>query len=172
MDLKVDSATDLSLNIWKSNASDRLSYEQWADFNEAFQQIKFQIMAQGTAKGSPAVEQAALDAMNGQTVRSVLEMGLDWELQCLEAEKAQRLNSIKSNARMTTRPGDTESQLYLSHLRDQQLDLVNGETLQIDHVKGRLRAAGLPETFSPGSGKSVDTASEPGVEDAKPVLIR
>jgi hypothetical protein len=106
----VDSVTAISFDIWKANAGGRLSYEQIADVNEAFQQIKFQVMAEGTARGSANVEVAALDAMNGRTVRSVLEAGLDWELQSLEAEKAERVKSMQINAGYRTRPGDITSQ--------------------------------------------------------------
>jgi hypothetical protein len=171
LDLKVDSTTAISLNIWKSNAIGSLSDQQLTDFNEAFQEIKFGIMAQGTAKGALEIEQAALEAVNGRTVRSILETGLDSELQRLQSEKAERLSSMRSNARMTTRPGDTDSQLYLTRLHDRQLALLDEEALQIARVKSRLVAAGLSDSLAPGSGKTIETASEPAADDAAPVLI-
>ncbi len=170
LEMKVESMTQLDLDIWKSNASSRLSNEQLADFNESYQDIKFQIMAQGEASGGSSVEAAALEKINAQTVRAVLKMGLSWELRRIEAEEAQRMRAMESNARLATRPDDTESQRYLANLHDRQMVQVRAAALEIARVNGRLAAAGLPTDLPPLSD-ALDYVKEPSAEDSPPVRI-
>src|SRR5271170_7962149 len=55
LEMQVESATELDLDMWRAHAPGRLSNAQIADFNEALQQIKFQIMATGSANGASDV---------------------------------------------------------------------------------------------------------------------
>ncbi len=152
------------LDMWKANALGRLSSEQLADFTEAYQQIKFQIMAAREANGSSAVESAALEKMNGLTVRGVLEMGFDSELERVQAEYALRKKAMSVNTLLRTRPGDTDSQSFLEHLHEQQLNELRDEAREIARIKKRLAACGLP-TELPSSGNhspTPPTESPPG----------
>ncbi len=144
LDLKVESTSQLELDIWRSGALRRLSPEQLADFNEAYQQIKFQVMAAGEANGSSAVESAALEKINGRTVRDVLKIGFDAELERVETEHALRTKAISVNTQLRTSPGDVESQSFLVHLHEQQLNELRKEELEIARIRKRLAASGLP----------------------------
>ncbi len=101
------------------------------------------------------MEAAALEKMNGLTVRAVLEIGFDSELQRVEAEYALRKKAISVNALLRTRPGDAESQSFLEHLHEQQLNEVRDEAKEITRIKKRLVASGLPPG-APGGGKPAD----------------
>ena len=92
-----------------------------ADFEQAVQEFRFHIMAEGSVHGSDAVEDATLLLIDRQTVRHVMQQGLGWELERAEAERAQLEDSLKKNALMTTRLGDTASANYLADLRDRQV---------------------------------------------------
>jgi len=153
----------LDLSMWKASASQRLSPEQLADFNEAYQEIKFEIMAEGTASGGPAEEAAALEKVNGKTVRSVLQLGLGRELRRLEYEQNQRLQSIKFNAGIATRPDDTRSQRYLEEIHEHQLQRLRDEALEIERVKARLAAAG-PVSDAPAPTMDVQPTLSPTKE--------
>jgi hypothetical protein len=144
LDLRVESTTQLDLDIWRSNSLNRLSPEQLADFNEAYQQIKFQLMADGKARGAVAVESAALKLIDGLTVREVLETGFDSELARDEAEFTLRSKAIEGNRQLRTRPGDIESQRYLADLDERQRRELQEEERDIARIKTRLTASGLP----------------------------
>jgi hypothetical protein len=166
LDVKVESTSQIDLDVWRSNSLSRLSPEQLADFNEAYQQIKFQLMAAGEANGSSAVESAALEKINGLTVRAVLEMGFASELERVKAEYALRTRAIEVNTQLRTRPGDAESLDFLAHLHERQLNELREEEREIVRIKKRLAAAGLPPEGSAqerrGPGKPAEaTGGEP-----------
>jgi hypothetical protein len=164
LDLKVESTSPLDLDIWRANAISRLSPQQLADFNEAYQQIKFQIMAGGAANGSSEVESAALEKINALSVRGVLKLGFDAELERVETEQALRTKAISVNTQLRTRPGDAESQSFLADLHEQQLNELREEEFEIARIRRRLSAAGLPTDppawGDPGKRMAPDPPSE------------
>jgi hypothetical protein len=129
--------------MWRSGAAGRLAPEQLADLDEAVQEIRFHVMAQGKVSGSEAVDYEMLQAIDGQSVRRVLQRGLGWELERARAEQSALELSMRRNALMRTRPGDTASADYLSDLQDRQAVRLKAATEEVAHVRERLAAAGL-----------------------------
>ena len=130
--------------MWRSRAAGRLTPEQLGDFDHAVQAIKFHIMSTGQASGSEAIDQAMLVIVDGKTVREVFRTGLGWELKIAEDERATLEDSLRKNALMTTRPGDTASSNYLSDLRERQTARFDAATAEVARIRSRLVAAGLP----------------------------
>jgi hypothetical protein len=148
---KVDAPNELSYSMWRSAAERDLTPEQVKDVDRSLQEIKFHLMAGGTVRGSEAVEAAALQMIDGQTVRHMLQQGLGWELDRAEAERSTLETGMKQNALMTTRPGDTDSADYLVALKERQTVRLKAATEEVDHARERLAAAGgaLPPAPSP-----------------------
>ena len=137
--------------MWRSSAEHDLTPQQVIDVDRSLQEIKFQIMAGGTVHGSDAVEAAALQMIDGQTIRHMLQQGLGWELDRAEAERSTLETGMKQNALMTTRPGDIDSADYLAALKQRQTVRLQAATDEVNHARERLAAAGgvIPAAPSP-----------------------
>jgi hypothetical protein len=144
MEHKVNSADQVSFSIWESKAESSLAPDQVADIKAALQEYKFHIMADGSAHGSEAIDAAALEMINGKTLREVILQGLNWELDRTEAERAKLEDSMKKNAQMTTRPGDTASANYLSDLHDRQVARLEAAAEEVKKTRERITAETAP----------------------------
>jgi hypothetical protein len=144
LDTRVSVTDSLSLSLARAEAQQVLKPEQMEDFDKAIQEIKLHIMAEGTAHGSDAVAEAMYEKVNGHTLRSIIQMGLEAEYQRAEFERSTLEKSMATNALMRTRPGDNESATYLSDLRERQTARLKAATDEVKHVKERLAASGDP----------------------------
>lgn len=144
LDGKVDAGDAVSFSMWKSRAGGGLSALQQADMDQAVQEIRFHVMAEGKVTGRDAVEGATLQAMDERTVRYVLQLGLGWELQRAEAERSAIQAAMGANALLRTRPGDRESAAYLSDLHERQVIRLRAATEEVRRTRERLSAAGMP----------------------------
>jgi hypothetical protein len=140
LDKRVQSADYVSFAIWEEKVESDLAPDQVADLKQALQEARFHIMAEDTAHGSEAVEAALMDSLNGQTLREVILKGLGWELDRAEAERARLEDSLKKNAQMTTKPGDSDSANYLSDLRERQTNRLEAATEEVNRTRARITA--------------------------------
>lgn len=144
LDTRVTATDSLSLSLARAEAQQALTPQQMEDFDKAIQEIKLHIMAAGTAHGSEAVSEALYQSINGHTLRSIIQMGLESEYTRAEFERSTLEKSMATNALMRTRPGDTDSATYLSDLRERQTARLKAATEEVKHVKERLAASGDP----------------------------
>jgi hypothetical protein len=145
LDRKVDSGNQIEFSMWETKVESDLTPDQVNDLKAALQEYRFHIMADGTAHGSEAIEAALMDTINGKTLRQVILQGLGWEFDRAEAERATLEDSLKKNAQMTTKPGDTASANYLSDLRDRQIGRRDKAAEEVDKTRRRIAA----ETAAP-----------------------
>jgi hypothetical protein len=145
----VKATDETTFTMWRSGEVDRVAPEQCADIDKAVQEIRFQVIAEGKASGSDAVEEATLQEIDGLTVRALLLRGLGFELARAESERSTLDNSMKINAKMRTRPGDTESATYLTDLRDRQLPRLLAATEEVEHTRKKLAALAPAAAPSP-----------------------
>ena len=176
LEAKVQARDYVTFSMWRSGAAGRLTPPQQADLDEAVQQIRFHVMASGAASGSAAVEEATLRMIDGRSVRHVLRQGLAWELERASAEKAALEDSMRQNALMRTRPGDTASAAYLADLADRQAARLGAANGQVDHARERLAAAGGPlgpaQAEPQGDAPRAPAASDAAPADAPPARVR
>jgi hypothetical protein len=144
LDHKVDSGNQMDFSMWEAKVEGNLTPEQVTDLKAALQEYRFHIMADGTAHGSEAIEAALMDSINGKTLRAVILQGLGWELDRTEAERARLEDSLKKNAQMTTRPGDTASANYLSDLHERQVARLNTAAEEVKKTRDRIAAETAP----------------------------
>lgn len=171
LDIRVDAKNYVAFSMWESDASSRLTAQQLKDFNEALQEIKFRIMADGAAAGRDGVERAAWEMIDEKTVRDMLRMGLSRELERVQAEQAALARSMDQNRRLITRPDDVASKSYLSFLHEREAEHLNAVNAQISHARERLAAYGLTAEISALPPPGINEASEPASEDEPPVLL-
>lgn len=170
--MKVDAGDFLALSMWKADAGRRLTSRQLADFDEAVQEIKFRVMADGRASGGANVDAESMGMIDGKTLGEVLQLGLGWELDRVASERDQLAAAMDRNARMRTRPGDLRSQAYLSDLHDRQLERLHAADAEVAHVRERLAEYGFKADGAPRSvAASSDMPAEPASEDEAPVLL-
>jgi hypothetical protein len=139
----------MDFSMWRSHASGRLSPEQLDDFDQAVQAIRIRVMSVGQTSGSEWIDLGMFKIVNGKTVREVLRTGLGWKLELAEAERVALEDSLRKNALMRTRPGDSDSAGYLRDLRNRQTGRLQAATLEVARIRARLAASGLP-TNPPG----------------------
>jgi hypothetical protein len=144
LDHKVDSGNQMEFSMWEAKVEGNLTPEQVADLKASLQEYRFHIMADGTAHGSEAIEAALMDSINGKTLRAVILQGLGWELDRSEAERATLEDSLKKNAQMYTRPGDTASANYLSDLHERQVARLNAAAEEVKKTRDRIAAETAP----------------------------
>src|SRR5580698_10297562 len=120
LEMTVDADSLVGFAMWRNKAADRLDPAQMAEFDEAVREIRYKAMTVGTASGTEAVEEAAREVINGRTARDVMEMGLEWELSRLEAERWELGTASSGNAHARTKPGDTDSANYLQEIVQRQ----------------------------------------------------
>jgi hypothetical protein len=144
LEKKVNAADNLSFTIWETKVEEVLAPEQAADMKQALQEYRFHIMAEGSVHGSEAIGDALMQMIDGKTLRQVLLQGLGWGLDRSEAERAQLEDSLKKNALMTTRPGDTASANYLADLRDRQVTRLAAAAEEVRKTRERIAADAAP----------------------------
>lgn len=169
LDIRVDAKNYIAFSMWEADAGTKLTAQQLSDFNEALQEIRFRIMADGTAPGGTGVEQASWAIIDDKTIRDVLWMGLGRELERVQAEQAALAKAMGYNRRLYARPDDIDSKNYLSYLRERDIEHLNELNAQMSHVRESLAAYGLPVdiVLQPSAGAS--EASGPASEDGPPV---
>jgi hypothetical protein len=140
LDLTVKADTYVGFAMWETNARERLDPAQMADFEEAVQEIKYRTMANATKGSTETVEEAARDAVDGRSVRYVLELGLGWELSRLQGERAELDKATSGNAHAYTYPDDTASADYLNSLVKRQQARLREADDKIDAVRRKLVA--------------------------------
>jgi len=117
LESKVTAESPVGLQMWMADASGRLSQEQAANLQEAIQELRFRIMAEGRASGSGPIEAALCGEIDGKSVREVVIAGFNCEAARLQGELAELHNSTRENARLRVREGDTASADYLDRVR-------------------------------------------------------
>lgn len=123
-----------------------LTLKQWKDFDEAVQEMRNQIMADGTASGAAGIEQAMRTKINGLTVRDVLVAGFSYRLYRLEAEKHEAEDKMTYNARLKTKEGDVESAEYLKSMVETQRARLDSLNERIAAAEEKLKSLGAQPT--------------------------
>ena len=165
LDRKVTASSPIDFVWWRADASGSLDREQWRDFDEAIQEIKFRMTIDHIASGGAAVDQAMRDRINGRTVREVLAIGYTSLLDRLNIERADSINVITTNARLVTRPGDTASADYLGKKRKAQSDVLEVILEKIRQAETKLKI--YDPTFlgnRPDQSPATPTAETPDFE--------
>lgn len=118
LEARIEAQSPIELQMWITGAAGRLSDEQVADLREALQELRFQIMTEGKASGSEAIEAALCEEVDGRTVRRVLVDGFTHEVERIKFERNGLLASKRVNENLRTRPGDLESQACIDRVNE------------------------------------------------------
>jgi hypothetical protein len=150
LDSPVKAPDETTFNMWRADENGALPPEQLGDIDKAVQEIRFQVIAEGKASGSEAVEAATLQEIDGMTVRKVLQRGLGLELTRAEAERSMLEESLKVNEQIRTRDIYTKTADDLTKLtdqRDRQLPRLQAATEEVERTKRKIAA--LTPTAAP-----------------------
>jgi hypothetical protein len=171
LDRKIMASSPIDFMWWRADASKNLDREQWREFDEAIQEIRFRMTIDHIASGRDAVDQAMRERINGRTVREVLIMGYRSRLDRLDTERAESMKVITTNARLVTRPGDTASADYLRKRRKAESEALNAILEKIRQAETMLKI--YDPTFSvkrPDQPPATPTAVTPEFES--PIRLR
>jgi hypothetical protein len=151
LEMKVSANTPGAFESWRTTVGYHLTAVQWHDFDDAWQEIKLQVMAAREATGGEAIDEAARAKIHGATVGDVLRAGGEAKLRRLGAERAELLGAIEQNSRLTVKPGDTESAGYLERIRQRQADHLQRLTQDLTATEQKLKSLPKPGATATGS---------------------
>jgi hypothetical protein len=142
---------------WRARFGDKLTPEQWGEFDHAVQEIRLAVARTGEATGSGPVDAAMRAKIDGRTVREVIALGYDAQLGRLGVDRDVLVSLMERNATLQVRPGDTASADYLQRKRDDQLAELKKIDEQIAAVREKRAATGVPvsseNTGAPAGGE-------------------
>jgi hypothetical protein len=144
LDMKVRAGSPTAYSTWLTQAHGSLSPGRMRDLDEAIEEIRLKVSAEGKASGTDAVEGATLAAIDGRTVRDVLQFGLGWELFRLDAERGQLDHSMRDSAWTRIQKGDTDAGGPLYDLRRSQEARLKAAMDQIADLREKLASLSLP----------------------------
>lgn len=141
---------------WRARMSDRITADQWREFDLMVQEIKLRVTADKEATGSEAVEAAMRARIDGRTFPEVLAMGYEFKLGRLKADRAELAKALEANAQITSARGETASQLETLKQRQQaRLDRLDAEIAGLEQRLRELRpSTGAVKPSADGGGKS------------------
>jgi hypothetical protein len=161
---KVAAETVEHLTGWRGSMRDRLSPEQWKEFEASLQDIKFQIIANRDASGTADVNTALCERIDGHTVIEVLRKGAEAKIALLDRKRSDLEYFIQQNTTLRTRPGDTASENYLLQRQAEQVGQLEAAEREITAARARLAQ------LTP-SAKSTQTTKNAEPTDGPPVLL-
>ncbi len=143
MDRTVDSSTYTSFTMWMNHAAEDLAPEQLADLRRALQQMRYAIMADGSASGSDAVETELMERVNGHTVRDVIGMGLMAELRRATAERDEVTKFLDRDNHAWVPDYDYKKRMELEHIIEVHEARLKAATDEVSDLRARMAADGL-----------------------------
>jgi hypothetical protein len=139
LDQPVSADSPQVFSSWKGDMRNRLSSQQWRDFDVATAEINFTIMTERRATGSAAIDEAMRSSVDGHTVREIVIMGYESKAARLRDERTTLEKNIQENARLRTRPNDTASADYLAMARQRQSERLAKVTAELAEAEDGLR---------------------------------
>jgi len=116
----VKADTAIAFSLWRSRSTPQLDQQQWREFDEGLQELRFRLM--GTKRGGSAetVDRELRTWIHGRSIRDVLRLAWTVRLDLLTSERDLLEEIIGANARLRARSGDAESAEYLDYRRSEQ----------------------------------------------------
>lgn len=139
---------------WRYSVREAFTREEWREFDDALQDIRLGITAEGSASGSAAVEMALLQRIGGKTRREVVRLSAEARFRRLARLRDELKEMIDGNALMVARPGDPDSARKLQQFSAAQQQCLRDLEGQL--AAARDRAAALGGEVSPAPVTSAD----------------
>lgn len=133
---RIEAATSRALARWRMKMADRLTREQWREFEAALQDVRLRVMAEREASGSDAVEQAMCGRIDGRTLREVLMLGYESKLKRLDPIRVELQRAVGGNELLV--PRDPESEKHLEGFRARQQERLAALDAEIEEAEQRL----------------------------------
>jgi hypothetical protein len=142
LDTRVEATDYVGMTMWRSDLGSRLDRAEEADLDQALQEIRYQVMAEGLS-GSEAVEAGLIEKIHGTSVRDILILGLRARLARIEREQMSIRLALPVSAAAVRRRTGVERMEANARVEDQatRLERDDAEALRL---KERLQAYGLP----------------------------
>lgn len=106
----IEARTPLGFTLWRTQAGDALTTEEWRWFDRVVQEHRYVLMQQGLASGSDAVDAALRKSLDGRPLSEVMREGLQMLLRRKTAELDELSTALKANEsrRHRIRPHETQ----------------------------------------------------------------
>ena len=133
-------------------ASDRVTIDEWREFDALLQEIRLRVTAERQASGSEAVEAAMRARIDGETFRDVLVMGYEARLKRLEPERGEVRYALDVNIQRAAIERDAGAKRDLQRMRERQEKRLQEIDAEIGAAKKRLaelKPAAAGDTSAP-----------------------
>jgi hypothetical protein len=113
----IEAETPMELNLWRSRVNQALTPEEWRWFETVLQEYRFQLMREGKASGSKAVDEALRQTIHGRPLAEVMREGLQMHLRRKTGERDEMKIAFERNEqkRRLVRAGDADTLSALEH---------------------------------------------------------
>lgn len=135
---KISANSLVDHNLWRARVQSSLSQEQWADFDEAIQELRLKIMAEKVATLSRDVDEALWLKIHQRPLCEVMQEGFQFKLARLTAEREELAKVLAMNATLRTKRGDTASSDFLKNLRQDEANQIAALDGKIAKVQEQL----------------------------------
>lgn len=123
----VKADTPLSFTMWRSDLGDALTPQEWAWFDLAIQEFKFQIMKAGQVTGSEAIDEAMREKIDGRKLVEVMQQGLGLRVQRIQSDKTELEYAMQINARSRIKPSEARELAEFQKNLEKKLAKMNEE---------------------------------------------
>jgi hypothetical protein len=138
----IDAHSDSAFAMWRMNAADHFTTDEWREFDAALQELRLEIMGGRDASGREAIEELLRARVNGHSYRDILVRAYRAKLQRLRPTRQALKSAVDGNALLVTKPGDTDSAKHLEELGARQQERLAKLDAEIDATEQRLIALG------------------------------
>lgn len=131
----VEANTPINFALWRSKNSDLLTPKEWALFDQAMEEFKFQVMLSGQASGSEAIDNAVRAKIDGMKLTEAIQSGLQSRLKRLQADKSVLEESLAINSRVRLKPDDDDKAAALAaklKMQTERLEKMNRTVSQAE----------------------------------------
>ena len=139
----IDASSPINLSMWRADADQVLTREEsvWIDW--AFQEYRYQIMANQEATGSEGIDAALRGKIDGKPLGDVVRAGLGLRLARLTSDRDEAEKAFAINSRLQLRPDQTDTARKLAefqHNLGEKLAKLNEDVSATDAALRKVEA--------------------------------
>lgn len=136
-DTTIDSSSTLKFAIWRSKVGAEFTPKEWAAFDVALQEIRYEAMAAGFS-GSASIDSAVRELIDGQTVEYVVQRGLNRKLNRYIRERDEQKKVIDREKPLGSLPDIEENAQVARSVRAAQIMRYEKITEEISKIEDAL----------------------------------
>lgn len=137
--MTIDASTTLNFALWRSKVAPEFRPREWAAFDTAMQEIRYEAMAAGIS-GSTEIDAAVRQLVDGKSVDYVIQRGLNRKLNRYITERDEQKALIDRNNPLGTLRDSEENAQVSRSVRTAQRERYDRILEEIEKIEDDLSA--------------------------------